>query len=130
VDSVGNDAQRVNVEAGVGVGLIHDSELWLEKVKLHNLVALLLAAGEALVNGTSDEGLVDVQTLTSFLQLVIPLTKLWCFAANSGDSGAHELAHLHASNLGWVLHSEEKTCACTLINLKIEDVLAIEKNFT
>src|SRR5699024_1199467 len=128
VDSVGNDAQRVNVEAGAG--LIHDSELCLEKVKLHNLVALLLAAGEALVNGTSDEGLVDMPTLTSLLQLVITLTKLSCFAANSGDSGAHALAHLHASNRGWVLHSEEKTCACTLINLKIDDVLAIEKNFT
>src|SRR5699024_10650345 len=103
VDSVGNNAQCVNVETGVG--LIHDSELWLEQVELHYFVALLLATGEAFVYGTSNEGLVDVQTLTSFLELIVPLTQLRCFTAHSGNSGAHELAHLHASNLSWVLHS-------------------------
>src|SRR5690625_901260 len=55
IDAVGNDTQCVNVQTRVG--LIHDSELWLEQIKLHNLVALLLAAGETFVDGTSDEGL-------------------------------------------------------------------------
>src|SRR5699024_189814 len=54
-DAVGNDTQCVNVQTRVG--LIHDSELWLEQIKLHNLVALLLAAGETFVDGTSDEDL-------------------------------------------------------------------------
>src|SRR5699024_1276634 len=84
VDSIGNNAQRVNVKTGVG--LVHDSELWLDEVQLHALLTLLLAAGETFVNRAGDEGLVNVQTLTSFLKLVVPLTQLRCFAANSGNS--------------------------------------------
>src|SRR5699024_9477856 len=84
VDSIGNNAHRVNVKTGVG--LVHETELWLDGVKLHYLVTLLLAAGETFVNGAGDEGLVNVQTLTSFLKLVVPLTQLRCFAANSGNS--------------------------------------------
>src|SRR5699024_4710108 len=127
IDAVGNDTQCVNVQTRVG--LIHDSELWLEQIKLHNLVALLLATGEAFVDGTSNEGLIDMQTLTSFLKLVVPLTQLRCFTAYSGNSGAHELAHLHASNLSWVLHSQEEARACALVDLEVEDVFAVEQYF-
>lgn len=44
VDALGNNAQCIHVKAGVG--LIHDRELWLQQIKLQNLVALLLATGE------------------------------------------------------------------------------------
>src|SRR5699024_6844833 len=84
VDSIGNNAQRVNVKTGVG--LVHDSELWLDEVKLHYLVTLLLAAGETFVNGEGDVGLCNVQTLTSFIILAVPHTQLRCYAAMSGNS--------------------------------------------
>ena len=45
VDAVGDDAQRVDVEPGIG--LVEDGELGLEHRHLEDLVALLLAAGEA-----------------------------------------------------------------------------------
>src|SRR5690625_3679108 len=73
IDAVGNDTQCVNVQTRVG--LIHDSELWLEHIKLHNLVALLLAAGETFVDGTSDEGLIYVQALTSVGEFLVPLDR-------------------------------------------------------
>src|SRR5690606_32370927 len=58
VDSLGDDAQGIDVQTGVG--LVHDGELRLEQVELQNLVALLLATGEALVDGTLTEGAVDL----------------------------------------------------------------------
>ena len=48
VDAVGDDLQGVDVEAGVG--LVEDAQLRLEHGHLEDLVALLLAAGEALVD--------------------------------------------------------------------------------
>ena len=48
VHAVGDDAQRVDVEAGVG--LVEDGELRIEHRHLEDLVALLLAAGEAFVD--------------------------------------------------------------------------------
>src|SRR5699024_11339286 len=125
--AVENNSQIFKIKAGVG--LIHDGELWLEQVELHYLVALLLATGEAFVDGTSNEGLIDMQTLTSFLKLVVPLTQLRCFTAYSGNSGAHELAHLDASNLSWVLHCQEHARACALVDLEVEDVFAVEQYF-
>ena len=44
-DAAGDDAQRVDVEARVG--LVEDRDVGLEQGHLEDLVALLLAAGEA-----------------------------------------------------------------------------------
>ena len=45
VDAIGDDAQRVDVEAGIR--LVHDAERRLEQRHLQDLVPLLLAAGKA-----------------------------------------------------------------------------------
>ena len=58
---VGDDAQRVDVEARVG--LVEDGEAGLEEGHLEDLVALLLAAGEALVERAVEEGLVHLEEL-------------------------------------------------------------------
>ena len=59
VDALGDDAQRVDVQAGVG--LVEDGDLRLEQAQLQDLVALLLAAGEALVDAALGERRVDVE---------------------------------------------------------------------
>ena len=59
VDALGDLAQRVDVEAGVG--LVEDRDLRLEQLQLEDLVALLLAAGEALVHVALGEGRVHLQ---------------------------------------------------------------------
>jgi hypothetical protein len=48
VDALGDDAQRIDVQARVG--LVEQGDLGLEQLKLKDLVALLLASGEALVD--------------------------------------------------------------------------------
>ena len=53
VDALGDDLERVDVEAGVG--LVEDRDLRLQQLHLQDLVALLLAAGEALVDAALGE---------------------------------------------------------------------------
>src|SRR5438034_1015053 len=56
VDALGDDPQRVDVEARVG--LVEDRDLRLEDAQLEPLESLLLAAAEALVDVPRREGLV------------------------------------------------------------------------
>ena len=67
-DALGDDLERVDVEAGVG--LVEDGDLRLEQLHLEDLVALLLAAGEALVDVALGE--VGVHPQAS----IAPLTSL------------------------------------------------------
>ena len=61
IDTVGHDLERVDVEAGVG--LVEDGDLGLEDGHLQDLVALLLAAREALVEVAVGERRVHVEPL-------------------------------------------------------------------
>ena len=63
VHALADDAQSVDVEARVG--LVQDRDLRLEQFELQDLVALLLPAGEALVDAALGEGLVDVESRPS-----------------------------------------------------------------
>ena len=59
VDALGDDAQRVDVEAGVG--LVEDRQLGLQHGHLEHLEALLLAAREALVDVARGERVVELE---------------------------------------------------------------------
>ena len=61
VDAVGDDLERVDIQAGVG--LIEQRQRRLEHQHLQNLVALFLAAGKALVDAAAEEALIDVHEL-------------------------------------------------------------------
>src|SRR2546427_8344999 len=61
VDPVRNHSEGVDVQAGVG--LVENCELGLEHRHLKNLVALLLAAGEAFVDRTIHKCLVHLEQL-------------------------------------------------------------------
>ena len=58
VDALGDGAQRVDVQAGVG--LVEHGDLGLEHRHLEDLAALLLAAGEAVVEVARGELAVHV----------------------------------------------------------------------
>src|SRR5215470_320288 len=61
VDAGRHHAERIDVEAAVG--LVEDGELRLEHRHLEDLVALLLTAGEAHVDGALQQILTDLQQL-------------------------------------------------------------------
>ena len=63
VDALGDDLERVDVEAGVG--LVEHRDLRVEQLELGDLVALLLATGEALVDRALRERRVQVQLLAA-----------------------------------------------------------------
>src|SRR6476661_9797568 len=59
VDALGDDLQRVDVEAGVG--LVEHRDLGVEQLELGDLVALLLATRETLVDRALRERRVQVE---------------------------------------------------------------------
>ena len=56
IDALGDDPQRVDVEAGVG--LVEDRQLGFQHGHLQNFVALFLAAGKAFIDRPLEEVLV------------------------------------------------------------------------
>src|SRR5690606_32575903 len=89
VHALGHDAQRVDVQAGVG--LVQDGDLRLEQRQLQDLVALLLAAGEALVDAALGEGGVDLELAHRLLHLLDPVAQLGGLAAHGGRGGTQEV---------------------------------------
>ncbi len=59
VDAVGDDLQRVDVEAGIG--LVEHAEPRLQQRHLQNFVALLLAAGEADIDAAAEHVRIDLE---------------------------------------------------------------------
>src|SRR3954451_20599532 len=71
VDALGHDPQRVDVEPGVG--LVEDGDLRLQKLELQDLVTLLLATGEALVDVARREGRIHLESGHRRLLLLHPV---------------------------------------------------------
>ena len=126
VDALGDDAQRVDVQAGVG--LVEDRDLRLEQLQLEDLVALLLAAGEALVEVALGEGGVDGQRVHGGLDLLDEVAQLGRLAADRGDRGAQEVGDRHAGDLDRVLHGQEQAGAGALVDGHGQHVLAVERD--
>ena len=63
VDAFGHHAQRVDVQAGVG--LVEHGDLRIEHRHLQDFGTLLLAAGETVVQVAPRKGLIDVQLCPS-----------------------------------------------------------------
>ena len=101
-------AQRVDVEAGVG--LVEHGDVGLEHRHLEHLVALLLAAGEALVEVALLEAVVHAEALAS--------TAMSCMRTSSTEKSSmplrraiawrRKLKHRDARDLLGVLEAEEQ----------------------
>ena len=127
VDAVGDDAQGVDVEARVG--LVQDGERRLEDGHLEDLVALLLAAGEPLVDRAAHEAPVHLDERHLLLgereelhrvELVEP-----ALAAERVERGAQEVEVADAGDLDRVLEGEEDPRCGPLLGRHGEQVLAL-----
>src|SRR5262245_64688835 len=109
IDAARDDPQRVDVQSGIG--LVQHGQLRLEHGHLQNLVALLLAAGEAFVDRAVDEARVHLDYLQLLadqvvefqrVKLVSPL-ELRLFVVGH----AQEVGVAHAGTLDRVLKGHE-----------------------
>ena len=89
-------------------------------------MALLLAAGEALVDVALGEGGVHAQLAHGVLHVLDPGAQLGGLAVDRGLGGAQEVGDGDAGHLDGVLHREEEAGAGALVDLHREHVLAVE----
>ena len=105
LDPPRDDAEGVDVEAGVG--LVEDGEVGLEHGHLEDLVALLLAAGETLVQVAARRSRVHVEPLHPLREGDPDLEHRDLGAAPGRDGLAEELRDRHARDLLGVLEGQE-----------------------
>ena len=91
-------------------------------------MALLLAAGEALVQVALGEGGVDGQGVHAGLQVLGELAELGSLAAHGGDRGAQEVGDADAGDLDRVLHGEEQARAGALVDLHLQQVGTVQQH--
>src|SRR6478672_11840054 len=125
VDALGDGAQGVDVEARVG--LVEDGDLGLEHRHLQDLAALLLAAGEAVVEVAGRELAVHVEQLGRELEIGAELLHADRVVLAAGiDRHAQEIRHRHAGDGGRVLEGEEQPGLGPVLRVGLGDVLALE----
>ena len=126
VDALGDDAQGVDVQAGVG--LVQDGEAGTEQLHLEDLEALLLTAGEAGVDVALGEGGVHPQVLHGLVDLADPLAHLGGLAVDGGLGRAQEVGHGDAGDLDGVLHGQEEAGPGSLVHAHLQQVDAVEED--
>ena len=126
VDALGDDLERVDVEAGVG--LVEHRELRLQQLELQDLVALLLAAREALVDVALGERRVHLEVRHRLAHVLDPAADRRRLAVDRGLGGAEEVRDGDAGDLDRVLHREEEAGAGALVDRHLEHVLAVEED--
>ncbi len=124
VDAARDEPQRVDVEAAVG--LVEERQLRLEHRHLENLVALLLAAREADIDGALQKIVVDLQKLQlrahGFEELAGVELTLAARAAARVHGGAQEIHVVHAGNLDRILERQEDAGARPLVGRERQQV--------
>ena len=130
IDALGDDAERVDVEAGIR--LVEDAHLRGEERHLQDLHALLLAAGEADVQRALQHVLVDAELLGRAvdrldegggLQFVLAAR-----AALRVHRGLEEGHRGDAGDLQRILEGEEQAGGGAGVRLHREDVLAVQQD--
>ena len=130
IESLGHDAEGVDVETGVG--LVQDGELRLEHGHLEYLIALALSAAEALVDTAAGELAVHAHHLALLAHELEKLGRVHLrqalILALGIDGCAHEVDHTHARYLHRLLKREEYSLVAACIGREGEHVLAVEGN--
>ena len=128
VDALGNDTHGVNVESGVC--LVQDTEFRFQHSHLEYLVAFLLTAAEALVDGTVGKTVVQFHHLLllahQFQELACLQLRLSVVLAFLVDGGLHKVCHRHTRNLHRILERQEQSFVGTVFGLHLQKVLAVE----
>ena len=109
VDAIGHDAQRIDVEAGIG--FIEHAERGLEHRHLQDFGALLFAAGEADIDRALQHVLADVQLGGAFLHQAHEIRRgQFLFATRLALGVQRHFQELHGGNAGnfdGILEGEE-----------------------
>ena len=130
VDPGGDRVQRVDVQPRVG--LVEHGELGLGERELEDLHALLLAAGEAVVEVAARELLRDLRELhrgLDGLAEVLERDRLLAAAlAVRVDDHAQVLGDGHARDRDGVLEGHEQAGAGALVRVGLRDVLTVEED--
>ena len=128
-----DDAQRVDVEAGVG--LVEHRHPRLQHRHLEDLDALLLAAGEAVVEIARGELAADLQVVHLREELLAELRDRDRVVdaavprlADGVDRAAQEARHGHAGDRVRVLEGEEEAALRALVRPQLRHVLAVEED--
>ena len=121
---VGHHPQGVDVEPGVG--LVEDGHLRLQHRHLEDLVALLLAAGEALVEVAVHERRVHLQSLHPLLHGHVGLDGAHVGSLAGLESLGQEVADRDAGDLLGVLEGQEQAGLGPHVGGPVGDVLALE----
>src|SRR3954453_5523125 len=123
--ALGDGAQRVDVEPGVR--LVEHRDLGLEHRHLEDLGALLLAAGEAVVEMAGGERAIDVEHLDGVLELGAELLDVdRVLLAARVDRHPQEVGDRDAGDGDRVLEGEEETRVRAVLGVGLGDVLALE----
>ena len=124
VDAVGHHLERVDVESGIG--LVQIAICGCKQLELEDLVSLLLATGEALVDIALGERRVDGERVHRLVHLLDPGAQLRRLAVDRGRSRTKEVGDRNAGNLHGVLHGQEEPGAGPRVDGHREHVLAVE----
>ena len=126
VHALADDSQRVNVQSGVG--FVEDRDLGLEQFQLQDLVALLFAAGEPLVDVALREGRVDLECGHRGLELFHPEPQLGRLAADGRRRRAQEVRHRDAGHLDRILHGQKHAGPGAFVDAHRQHVRAIQRD--
>ena len=132
IDAIGNNAQRIDVEAGIG--LIEHGKEWLQHVHLHHLVALLLAARKTLVHGALHHVEGQAQFFGRGLgQLHEFRARRFRFAAQGAlgvERRAQEQQVRNAGDLHRILQAQEQTGSSAFVRRLGQQILTAEGHRT
>ena len=128
IDTVRDDPQRIDVEAGIG--LVEDREARLQQRHLQNLVALLLATGEAFIDAAAEKLRAHLEQLHLLAHEVVELERVQFVLATLRlqrvVGHAQKLAVGHAGNLDRVLEREKHTGERPRFRSHPEQILPVE----
>ena len=100
---------------------------------MKNLIALLLATGEAFVDATFEECRVQIHLFGNLFGQLHELRgvhfRLATVCAHGVDGGAQELQVADAGNLHRILECQENTFTSPLFGFKVQQVLAVQADF-
>ena len=112
-----------------GVGLVEDRQLRLEQRHLEDLVALLLAAREAFVDGPAEHPLVDVEQPRLLLDELHELHRVELgqalVLALRVQRGLEEVGVVDAGDFHRVLEGHEHALARALVGIHVEQIVPL-----
>src|SRR5579871_650355 len=132
IDALGDDLERIDVEPGIG--LIQHAQARLEQRHLHDLVALLLAAGEAHIDRPAHHVLGDAELARHLAHALqerrrqqLRLTAIFALRV---ERSLQERERGDARNLQRVLEGEEHALGGALVWAERQQVLAAEQDLS